>query len=251
MNEDFYNKQIASNYEHKRKTDRFWDWEEQNLINIINGLEQSERTRILDCPVGTGRFIKDMAPMCSQYTGVDISQYMLNMAEKKLQHNISNVKLLRCDVANLEDRFDVIICFRLLHLLDIENAVELLSKLSRLTDGYIILQAFDVHDYRIAFPNVMNFILNFGSVGGLRYLYRSIRSLFSGKIFRKGGSVAVNEHQGDYSDKTYWLNMRTLRNIFKKNNMRIVNDVHLKDSHHYENENYFISTKIILLKINA
>lgn len=251
MNEDFYDRKIARNYENKRKADRYWDWEESTLLELVARLKEVEHKRILDCPVGTGRFIEKLAPKCSQYTGVDISKHMLEVAEEKLCDKIGNVNFLQCDVTSLDIDVDLIICFRLLHLVDTENAIKLISKLSHLTNGYIILQAFDVHDYRISLPRFRNLIASSKSVIRFGYMYRSIRSLVSGKIFRKGGCVSVSDRHGDYSEETYWLNMRTILSTFKKNNMKIVSEIRLTDNHHYEKENHFVSTKIILVQSDA
>ncbi|MBT5022540.1 methyltransferase domain-containing protein [Candidatus Woesearchaeota archaeon] len=75
--------------------------------------EKVKGKKVLDLGCGTGQFTIALAPITSEYVGLDISQDQLDVAAKKLNENgIGNVKLICSSGEKIEldsDYFDVVI----------------------------------------------------------------------------------------------------------------------------------------------
>jgi len=134
-----YNRNVAINYDDDRKEEEHWI-AENAYIEIL--YKKSKITRLLEIPVGTGRFLKYYNNV-EEITGVDISSEMLEVANKN--NSNLNVKLMVGDAFNLEfenNYFQHVVCFRLLHLIPPEMRKALMLELSRVADEKIIIQVY-------------------------------------------------------------------------------------------------------------
>jgi hypothetical protein len=120
---------VASSYEQERKDTEQWKKEQEIVESYLNEIKPN---RVLDIPVGTGRFFGSY-----ETVGIDISLDMLEEAEKK----DGNKKLRLGDIFNLnyEDEFDVAICMRFLNWVDLEELKKVIANLTRATKKFLIL----------------------------------------------------------------------------------------------------------------
>ena len=72
---------VATGYDAKRENDPKWTVEQRIIEDMLSDLPRD--TRLLDCPVGTGRFLKCYADRGFIVLGMDRSPDMLQQALKK------------------------------------------------------------------------------------------------------------------------------------------------------------------------
>ncbi|QSA96834.1 class I SAM-dependent methyltransferase [Methylococcus sp. EFPC2] len=132
----------SAHYEQQRDSEVVWCLE-NSFIKKYFSLQTA--ARVLDAPVGTGRFLS-YYPMEAHIIGLDISEHMLKQALKKVAAlNRERVELTQGDIFNLiygDKFFDTVICWRLLHLLPEANLVPLMTELKRVCSGRIIVQTY-------------------------------------------------------------------------------------------------------------
>ena len=86
-----YNEAIASTYDSDREKEQHWVLENEYIENFLSTINNS---KILDIPVGTGRFLKYYHS--NEIIGIDISLDMLNQSEQivsTLEHNKIKLQL--------------------------------------------------------------------------------------------------------------------------------------------------------------
>jgi ubiquinone/menaquinone biosynthesis C-methylase UbiE len=164
-----YDKTVADTYDSDREVENHWQEENNFILNYFSG---STYLKILDIPIGTGRFA-EYYPRNAKIVGVDISTDMLEKSKNKVKK--LNLELLLGDAENLyftENSFDVVVCCRLFHLLSNEKRGEVLKELSRVSSKLILLQVYLSKD------NPANILIKFK---------RKIKSLlrFISKLFRQ------------------------------------------------------------------
>jgi ubiquinone/menaquinone biosynthesis C-methylase UbiE len=126
-----YRGQFALNYERKRRKQIRWKLENE----IVTGMLQGLRGTVLDCPVGTGRFLALYQALKLECTGIDSSEQMLALAMKKklpctLQLGDATRPLFK------DKTFDHAVCVRFLDLIDevaMQRAVQELCAVTRHT----------------------------------------------------------------------------------------------------------------------
>jgi ubiquinone/menaquinone biosynthesis C-methylase UbiE len=138
-----YNRAVAQDYERVRKGEPHW-WQEDRFIK--SHLKGRTIQRLLDLPVGTGRFFPHYGSV-QNLTGVDISEEMLQEARRNLGALMgeTSASLVRGDVLDLrfgDGEFDVSIVWRLLHLLPENLLGKAICELCRVTSGEIIVQTY-------------------------------------------------------------------------------------------------------------
>ena len=105
---------------------------------------------LLDCPVGTGRFIDLAMRRRLSYTGADISMPMLQIAREKLGSAGEDIRLLRADATCLPfdtEEFDIVLAFKFISLLPVEVRRAALSELARVTKKYLVVQSKHLRTY--------------------------------------------------------------------------------------------------------
>ena len=101
-------------------------------------------TSVLDIPAGTGRFIEFCLSHGLIYTGVDISQDMLEVARTKIQAGVSNVELKVADARALpfaNDAFDYAIVVKFVKWLPtLDIVIDVLREIGRVTQKEMLVQ---------------------------------------------------------------------------------------------------------------
>lgn len=133
-----YQGKAARDYEQNRNWKPKWKAEnrviEEMLSKMPNGI------RVLDCPVGTGRFLPLYALKQFTVTGIDINEDMLAVAREK--GPIEGVELRRGSIFDLDmpaDSFDLALAIRIVNLIKPADMQKALKELQRVTSSEIIL----------------------------------------------------------------------------------------------------------------
>jgi SAM-dependent methyltransferase len=137
-----YREREASSYDEDRRQERHWS-REHDYVRVL--LDTVSPRRLLDVPVGTGRFL----PLCSRVrtvTGVDLSDAMLAEAHRRSRElELTWLLLARGSITQLPfaaGSFDLTLCCRLLHLLPEELLLPAFAELARVTAGRVVAQAY-------------------------------------------------------------------------------------------------------------
>ncbi len=113
-----YSSRGAKRYESRRQSVR-WAAEAQAFERVYTRINPK---RVLDLPVGTGRFFEIYLSTNAEVLGIDISENMLNEARRKIPPG-ANIRLARADILDLRQPsplgsgFDLIVCMRFLYWL--------------------------------------------------------------------------------------------------------------------------------------
>src|SRR5271157_3951015 len=94
-----YGSQEAENYEIERMKEPLWFEEE---LFISEYFSQNSPDKVLDIPVGTGRFIPNYRNV-TQVIGIDISENMLNQASNRmLAEGLEHITLKKGDIFSID-----------------------------------------------------------------------------------------------------------------------------------------------------
>lgn len=137
-----YDADVAHSYDEDRESEAHWQIE-QDFINHYFSAQTP--TRLLDAPVGTGRFLPSYVAIAEVH-GIDQSPEMLDMARQRARELAKeNLRLDQADIFQLpfpDRHFDVAVCWRFAHLIPADQLTKVLRELGRVTDGDILLQAY-------------------------------------------------------------------------------------------------------------
>ena len=159
--ESAYTHDIASSYENDRRVEEHWRKEQCYAEKLIQAMPDG--SRVLDLPVGTGRFIEYYQAKDIQVVGIDISESMLLEAGKKVAS--SSIKLGLGDARVLDypdNAFGYVLCWRLLHLLPPDILREVVCELARVASGKLYIQAYvrDHWYYPLKFKRIIGRVLS-------------------------------------------------------------------------------------------
>jgi len=119
--------------------------EVKDTDQIISILKLDPGSKILDLCCGQGRHSIELARRGYQVTGVDLSRFLLGLAEKRAQKEGVNVRFLRCDMREIpfQAEFDAVInIFTSFGLLENETedqkAVKAVSRALRQGGSFLI-----------------------------------------------------------------------------------------------------------------
>lgn len=133
----------AKQYDNKRCLKRMWIRESEVLREIMRysarGPADDYEFKLLDCPVGTGRFLPMWEDFGFNVTGVDISNDMLAEAEK--QRAQADTVLREGSIFDLpfpDKYFDVSVAIRIITLIEGPDMIRALRELQRVTRRDII-----------------------------------------------------------------------------------------------------------------
>ena len=139
----------AVNYDRSRKSRDVFVWEEEVTAQLLER-QLAPGDRVLDVPVGTGRFIPRYARLDLQITGLDVSEDMLRQARKVSEElgdgSISLVKGSATDLPFPDNYFDAVVSFRFLPgKLTLRSARRALTEYARVARGtvYVLLKEGD------------------------------------------------------------------------------------------------------------
>jgi ubiquinone/menaquinone biosynthesis C-methylase UbiE len=131
-----YRGKYAADYEAKRKKQIRWHQENEIVEAMLIGL----RGTVLDCPVGTGRFLHLYQAMGLKCYGVDSSEEMLAQAKRRKGRHPS-LHLMQQDARDLpfkDASIDHTVCVRFLDLIDEPAMYEVMHEFLRVTRKTII-----------------------------------------------------------------------------------------------------------------
>lgn len=138
-----YKGEVAKNYETSRKDTTHWRREQHIVERLLDTSAIDDGSRILDIPVGTGRFFPLYKDRGYHVLGLDASPDMLGEAESKAKAlGYSEVELRIGDITDisLEDNcVDVALCIRLMNWFDFPTFQRAMSELVRVSSQYIII----------------------------------------------------------------------------------------------------------------
>lgn len=131
-----YHGRMAANYEAKRSKQLRWHLENIAVRNMLEGTPR--KAKLLDAPVGQGRFLQLYHDLELDVLGVDMSRDM--MAQAKVT---GMATLCQGDVTNLaflaDDQFHTAVCVRFLDLIPEETMQSAMRELCRVTNNAIVL----------------------------------------------------------------------------------------------------------------
>jgi SAM-dependent methyltransferase len=135
---------VAENYDDKREEQPRWHEEQKIIEEMLDRYPPG--TKVLDVPVGTGRFIQHYVKRKFVVVGVDISLDMLKKAEAKLEPGSVDCRLYQGDIKEVDKEFppgffDVSVMCRLTRWLSPEECAEVIQKLAAITRQRIIFTA--------------------------------------------------------------------------------------------------------------
>lgn len=139
---DIFYERKAQTYDIVREGSKHRRAERKILKRYLDRIEPVHN--ILDIPIGTGAFIDLYAPSCEHVIGADISNTMLDFAEKKVPASlVDNFSFKPLDVLDdelTEDAFEVVISIRFLgEVLNLEQLETALPKLVAASKRWLIL----------------------------------------------------------------------------------------------------------------
>ncbi|MEN8008008.1 MAG: methyltransferase domain-containing protein [Candidatus Krumholzibacteriota bacterium] len=109
-----------------------------------------EGARVLDLGVGQGRNAFPLARLGYQVTGIDTSQVSVDTVNRLAKEEKLPVEAILQDFMNFEpDRsFDVVLCFGLMQMLDLQGCASLIERLHHWTrpGGVLFLTAWHIDD---------------------------------------------------------------------------------------------------------
>lgn len=141
--EEKYRGAVATGYDKKREQQPRWH-EEQKIIEDLLSYHPAG-SKVLDIPIGTGRFIDVYARHHHVLVGIDISFDMLTLAEQKIAGRIDS-RLYSGDMRDIDGDFpgkffDVAVMCRITRWLSIADCQKVLKELGRITAKEIIITA--------------------------------------------------------------------------------------------------------------
>lgn len=136
--------QVAERYDRERfsrLTGRIFDaLEKRALRRAFAAVPRS--SIVMDLPCGTGRLAETLLQQGFRVVGVDISPAMLAVANRKLQRFGPRFQSTIADVHDLartsESTYDVALCARVLMHFTLDEQIEFLKSVARLTKGTVV-----------------------------------------------------------------------------------------------------------------
>jgi ubiquinone/menaquinone biosynthesis C-methylase UbiE len=136
-----YRGELARTYESRRKGTAEWEREQEVVESFLKLIQLGPDDLVVDIPVGTGRFLDLYHRLGCQVIGLDISEDMLAQAAARAAELGIDAKLRVGDITriDLEDgSARVIVCVRILNLVDFEVFQHALAEATRVSSAYVI-----------------------------------------------------------------------------------------------------------------
>lgn len=137
----WYSRWHAQHYESKRQGKR-WQSETKAFRLLYR---QVDPQRVLDCPVGTGRWFEEYQEHGASVLGIDLSKDMLAEAAKKIRPG-AKIALKQADVLaaarlDLGSGYDLIVCTRFVHWLRLPDVKALIAGFASTGSRFLLLGA--------------------------------------------------------------------------------------------------------------
>lgn len=133
-----YRGKMASGYDAKRLKQKRWHEENRIVEEMLDSIVPGH---VLDCPVGTGRFLELYQKSKFHVVGIDSSEEMLKIARTKLKRGQKDITLKQGSADNLEcpdHTFNTCVAVRFFNLVEPEALVKCFKELTRVTSGHMI-----------------------------------------------------------------------------------------------------------------
>jgi ubiquinone/menaquinone biosynthesis C-methylase UbiE len=137
--------QIATSYEADRVGEPVWNLEQEWMTRWASAVFPG--ARLLDIPVGTGRFVPIWLKRKAEVSALDISEDMLEVVRGREFGGNPSLVLEKGDAEALphaDASFDFVVCWRLLHLLPDAVARKAVGEFARVCRGRLVVQVFGV-----------------------------------------------------------------------------------------------------------
>ncbi len=137
-----YAGRLARSYE-GRRDNRRWQGESEAFERLY---ARANPVAVIDCPVGTGRWLGHYRKSGASVLGIDFSEHMLAEAEKKIEPSES-CRLMRGDTLDpqlfrsVEGSFDLIVCTRFVHWLTPRDVEALVANFSQTGARFMLIGA--------------------------------------------------------------------------------------------------------------
>lgn len=151
---DKYTGDTASKYDSKRTDSKKWENEQDAVELLLRKVSEKNRIdTVLDIPVGTGRFLHMYDELGLDVVGMDLSEDMLSISEKKSPQNSDFVftkgNILKPDSIEVEP--DIVVCIRLLNWFSFSEVSTVLENLQSLDIEYAIVGIRTQPDEKVSF----------------------------------------------------------------------------------------------------
>jgi len=136
-NEKWFWNKIADGYDKPSKLDKAYELSIKNCNKILTGKEN-----VIDIACGTGKITLGIAENAQMVVGLDVSEKMINVAnKKKMDNEVNNVNFEVGDGYHTRfdnGSFDIVMLFNSIHI--VKEPDKLLAEAYRLikTNGYLI-----------------------------------------------------------------------------------------------------------------
>lgn len=138
-----YTSSEAATYDADRAIEPLWHIENGFVGTLVSTM--SDAHSVLDVPVGTGRFL-DLY-QGKTITGIDLSAAMLEEAGRRTEKlGLPQVNLQQGSITALpfaDNQFDLVVSWRMFHLLPPNALAPALSELSRVCCGTLCIQTYE------------------------------------------------------------------------------------------------------------
>lgn len=132
---------VASSYDAKRSGDPKWVKEQEVIEDLFNKVSKSQ-LKVLDVPVGTGRFVPLYKKNDWLVTGMDISEDMLKEAKEKAREHSFDMEIAQgsiFDLAKGDSVFDLVVCIRFLNWINFKDFSKVVGNLAKTSKEHLIL----------------------------------------------------------------------------------------------------------------
>lgn len=135
-----YAENSARDYDKKRVGENKWLIEQRIVEGFLAQFPKGQK--ILDIPVGTGRFIPLYKKYDFQGTGIDVSKDMLDESQKKITTENLRMVLTKGSIFDIdfpEGYFDIVLCVRFLNWIDYDNLSIAIKEIARVARRNLIV----------------------------------------------------------------------------------------------------------------
>jgi ubiquinone/menaquinone biosynthesis C-methylase UbiE len=135
-----YHGKKAETYDAIRTKQARWDFENETVEQWFREMKPIAK-KVVDVPVGTGRYLKLFHELKVHVTGYDISEEMLALAKKKAPKGAKLIYLAQASATELPGRdqhYDGAVCVRFLDLIDEEAMRKVVTELARVSRRFVI-----------------------------------------------------------------------------------------------------------------
>jgi len=200
--QNYYQGSIVSDYEARRATQASWHKEARVLDSFLEQLDLAPGTRVLDVPIGTGRFLETFMRRRFHVIGRDISADMVAVSRQRATAlGQADADIALGDGTNIDladNGVALVVSVRFLVHLELSIIDLILAELARVSSGHVIAHV------RLEAPGKLNAMR--------RALDRTLRKLRRVSVKKVSNKAAtVHRHEDVHA-------------LFKKHGLQVLRD---------------------------